>query len=174
MLKLAETFVQFPVMSLRAGGALAHVLYPIINPDNLKIEAWVVEDKYEKKQLYLLAKDIRETMTIGFAINDHDVLSELSDLVRLKPLVELKYDVIGKHIVTENKQRLGKVSDYAVDADTMEIKKLYYSKGMVKSFVSGEASIDRSQVIETTPTYIMIDEATMKVRSPKLNPATSL
>lgn len=171
MLKLSKTFIDFPVLSLRAGGALAYVMYPIINPDNLKIEAWAVSDKFSRAQLYLLTKDIRETVTMGFAVNDHEVLSDLKDLVRLKPLVDLQYDVIGKHVVTESKQRLGKVTDYAVDIDTMTIKKIYYSKGIIKGLVTGEASIDHSQVIETTPTHIVVEDLSVKARETGFNPA---
>ena len=49
-------------MSLRTGGEIASISAPIINPDNLKIEGFYCEDRYDKKQLVLLFQDIREIL----------------------------------------------------------------------------------------------------------------
>lgn len=173
MLKLSNAFINYPVMSLRAGGQIATVVGPVINPDNLKIEAWRVQDRFSKDELYLLVQDIREVLPIGFAVNDHDSLSAISDLIRLKPLVELDYKIIGKYVTTEDDKQLGKVTDYAIDVDGMLIKKIYCSKGLLKGFTAGERSIDRTQVIETTNTRIIVEDASVKSREPGLNPASA-
>ncbi|MEK9196448.1 MAG: hypothetical protein AAB914_03710, partial [Patescibacteria group bacterium] len=84
MLKLSKALIDYPIMSLRAGGQIATTINPIINPDNLKIVAWAVQDKFSKQTLYLLSQDIRETLPLGFAVDDHDKLSLADDLIRLK------------------------------------------------------------------------------------------
>ncbi len=171
MLKLSKALIDYPIMSLRAGGQIATTINPIINPDNLKIVAWAVQDKFSKQTLYLLSQDIRETLPLGFAVDDHDKLSLADDLIRLKDLLELNYSLFGKYVTTENDKKLGKVTDYAVDIDSMIIKKIYCTKGLIKGFTAGETSIDRSQVIETTQTRVIVEDATVKSREPKLNPA---
>src|SRR3990167_2840758 len=173
MLKLSKTLINYPIMSLRAGGQIATTIGPVINPDNLKIVAWAVQDRFSKEVLYLMTQDIRETLPLGFAINDLDSLSPAGDLIRLKDLIELNYSLIGKYVTTENNKNLGKVSDYAVEVESMLIQKIYFTKGLIKGFTSGESSIDRSQVIETTKTRIIIEDATVKAHEPNLNPANA-
>ena len=173
MLKLSKTLINYPIMSLRAGGQIATTIGPVINPDNLKIVAWAVQDRFSKEVLYLMTQDIRETLPLGFAINYLDSLSPAGDLIRLKDLIELNYSLIGKYVTTENNKNLGKVSDYAVEVESMLIQKIYFTKGLIKGFTSGESSIDRSQVIETTKTRIIIEDATVKAHEPNLNPANA-
>ena len=60
MLKLYETFQGTQVLSLRVGGPVAATLAPIINPNNLFIEGWHVEDSRSRTRLILLSKDIRD------------------------------------------------------------------------------------------------------------------
>src|SRR4051812_29953760 len=115
MLQLSSTLLNQAVLSLRTGGQVATAMEPIINPNNLKVEGFYCEDRFEKKQLILLTQDIRDRVERGFVINDHEVLVEVDELVRLQPILKLQFKLIGKPVVTINKQRLGKINDYAVD-----------------------------------------------------------
>ena len=89
--------------------------------------------------------------------------------MRLKDVLALNYELIGKSVVTTNKQKVGKVSDYAVEVETMYIQKLYATQSILKSFTGGNLSIDRSQVREVTDTKIVIYE--LEARSPAPAPA---
>ena len=169
MLQLSATLINKPVMSLRTGAEVGRVVSAIINPDNLKIEGFYCKDRFSNKLLVLMFQDIRELLPKGFIINDHDVLSEPADLVRLKDVLALNYELIGKSVVTTNKQKVGKVSDYAVEVETMYIQKLYATQSILKSFTGGNLSIDRSQVREVTDTKIVIYE--LEARSPAPAPA---
>jgi sporulation protein YlmC with PRC-barrel domain len=151
-------------MSLRTGGAIATILEPIINPNNLKIEGFYCEDKYNKKSLILLGQDIREVMINGFVVNDHEVLAEPDDLVRLKKVLDIDFQLIGKHVVTTTKERVGKVNDYATETNSLFIQKIYVSQSIIKSFTGGNLSIDRSQINEITPSKIIVNDLYNKAR----------
>lgn len=85
MLQLSQTLIGRPVMSLRTGTAVATTISAIFNPNNLKIEGFYVQDSFDsKKKLILLCQDIREIIPQGIVINDHEVLGESDELVRLK------------------------------------------------------------------------------------------
>src|SRR5690242_7642928 len=84
MLQLSGSLTNRPIMSLRTGGQVAEALKPIINPNNLKIEGFYCQDRFSKDQLVLLTQDIRDVVAQGLIINDHDVLSDPSELVRLQ------------------------------------------------------------------------------------------
>lgn len=153
-------------MSLRTGSPIASIIGPIINPDNLKIEGFYCQDTFSKQELVLLYQDIRDMLPQGFVVNDHDVLVEAEELVRLKDVIALNFELTGKQVVTVDKQKVGKVSDYATETETMFIQKIYVSQSLVKSFTGGSLSIDRTQVQEITPRKIIINDLLDTRRSP--------
>lgn len=171
MLQLSASLLDKTVLSLRTGTPVATIVAPIINPDNLKIEGFYCQDNYNKKELVLLSQDIRDILPQGYAVNDHDVLSEPEDLIRLKKVLELNFELLGKQVVTVNKDKVGKVSDYAVEVETMFIQKIYVAQSILKNFTGGALSIDRSQVQEVTPRRIIISELLEK--SPSAVPVTA-
>ena len=145
-------------MSLRTGQLVATAQEPIINPNNLKIEGFYCTDRFSKQELVLLYQDIRDIIPQGFVVDDHDVLTPPSELVRLKDIMSIGFTLIGKPVVTTSKQRVGKVSDYATEMETMYIQKIYVSQSMLKSFTGGSLGVDRSQINEITDKKIIINE----------------
>ncbi len=145
-------------MSLRTGTQVATAFEPIINPDNLKIEGFYCTDRFDGGELILLYQDIRDIIPQGFVIDDHSVLVEEEELVRLKKVLQLRFQLIGKPIQTISKQKVGKVSDYAVETTTMYIQKIYASQSLLKSFTGGSLSIDRTQINENTDKRIIIND----------------
>lgn len=160
MLQLSTTYYNKPVMSLRTGGQIAVATEPLINPNNLKIEGFFCQDKFENKELILLAQDIRDTLPQGFAVDDHAALAEPADLIRHQKIIEVRYELIDKPVIIAKRKRLGKVVDYAVEAETLYIQKLYVGQSLLKSLTTGQISVTRDRIIEITPKHI-------KVKDPK-------
>lgn len=158
MLQLSASLINKSVLSLRTGTPIATVTAVIFNPNNLKIEGFYCTDRYDKRELILLYQDIRDVLKQGYVVNDHEVLVEPTELIRLKDVLELNYELIGKHVETISKQKVGKVSDYAVETETMFVQKIYASQSILKSFTGGSLSIDRTQINEITPKRIIINE----------------
>lgn len=161
------------VMSLRTGGKVASAIKPVINPDNLKIVGWYCEDQFSKQNLVLLAQDVRDFVPRGIAINDHEDLSEPEELIRLKDVLELDFELLGKQVVTDQKRRVGKVSDYAADAESLIITKLYVSRPMYKSLTEGQRIIDRKQIVEITNKKVVVKDVDVKQSAKEGNPATA-
>lgn len=158
MLQLSAKLFNQAVLSLRTGGRVATAIEPIINPNNLKIEGFYCEDRFEKKQLILLTQDIRDRVDGGFVVNDHEVLVEPEELVRLEKVLKLQFALVGKPVVTVNKKRLGKINDYAVDDVALYVQKLYVGQSVLKSLTGGNLSIDRSQITEITDRKIVVKD----------------
>lgn len=158
MLQLSESLLNKPIMSLRTGQQVATALEPIINPNNLKIEGFYCSDKFQKGELVLLYQDIRDIIPQGFVIDDHDVLADPEELVRLKETMHISFTLIGKPVVTVSKERVGKVTDYATDMETMYVQKIYVAQSMFKSFTGGNLGVDRNQINEITNKKIIINE----------------
>lgn len=159
MLLLSKSVLNQPVMSLRTGGQVAFAYKAIFNPNNLKIEGFYCTDSVDKKkELILVYQDIRDVLPAGLVVDDHDVLSESEDLIRLKKVMDIDFELIGKIVVTENKKRLGKVNDFAVEPASMMIKKIYVGQSIIKSFSGGSMSIDRDQIVEINNRRIIVKE----------------
>ena len=158
MLQLSAALADRPIMSLRTGQQVATITSPIINPNNLKIEGFYCVDRFEKQTLVLLYQDIRDIIAQGFVIDDHDVLTEPQELIRLKDVMDINFTLIGKPVVTTARQNIGKVSDFATELETMYVQKIYVSRSIMKSFASGNLGIDRNQINEITDKKIIINE----------------
>lgn len=158
MLQLSASLLNKSVLSLRADSAIATISGLIINPDKLKIEGFYCQDKFSRRQLILLCQDIRDVLPRGYVVNDHDVLTEPGELVRLKEIIDMDFQLIGKPVFTVSKERVGKVTDYAADTESMYIQKLYVAQSVLKSLTGGSLSIDRSQINEITPKRIIIND----------------
>ncbi|HVI60735.1 MAG TPA: hypothetical protein VM535_01120 [Candidatus Saccharimonadales bacterium] len=171
MLQLSASFLNKAVLSLQTGTAIATVTGPVINPNSLKIEGFYCQDRFRKQQLILLSQDIREILPQGFAVNDQATLTEPEELIRLKEVLELNFELVGKPVVTTAKEKVGKVSDYAVESETMFIQKLYVAQSVFKSLTGGSLSIDRSQIQEITPRRVIVQDLLKK--APATAPATA-
>lgn len=158
MLQLSNMLINRPVLSLRTGTVVATATAPIINPNNLKIEGFYCDDRFNKNRLILLYQDIRDIISQGFVINDHDVLSDPTELVRLKDILELNFELIGKPVETVSKVKVGKVTDFATEITTMYVQKLYVSQPIYKSLTGGNLGVDRTQINEITNRRIIIND----------------
>lgn len=162
MLKLSSTLENVQVMSLRTGEPVGLATHMIINPNNLKIEGWHVQDRFDGRKLILVNTDVRDFSDKGIIINDHEVLSEVEELVRLKTVLRINFKLLGKQVVSQSGGKYGKITDFAVETGSMFVKKLYASQSIFKSFTGGNVSIDRTQIIEITKDKIIIEDATEK------------
>jgi len=156
MLQLSSTLLNKPVLSLRTGNAVATTIAPVINPNNLKIEGFYCQDA-AKRRLILVYQDIRDILPQGFVVDDQEVLVEPGELVRLKDVIALNFDIMNKNVVTATK-KIGKVTDYATEIETLYIQKIYVAQSIFKSFSGGNLGVDRSQIIEITPSRIVIND----------------
>lgn len=161
MLFLSASFTNKPILSLRTGGVVGVITKPIINPNNLKIEGFYSSDKFSKQNLVLLSQEIRDVIDDGVIVNDHEAMTPEDDLVRLQKVLKLKFNIMGKKVVTKRRQSLGKINDYAINSDNFFIQKMYVAQPLIKSLKGGQLSIDRSQIIEITDKKIVVRDPTV-------------
>lgn len=166
MLQLSSSLKDLPVLSLRTSGVIAVAVKPVINPNNLKIEGWYCRDQFSKKTLILLAKDIRDIVPQGLAVDDHDVLAEPEELIRMKEILALDFELLGKPAYTDMKRKLGKVSDFATDMESLFIQKLYIAQPLYRNLSGGQLSIDRTQIVEITNQRVTVRDVDEKAGSP--------
>ena len=158
MLQLSGYLLNKPVMSLRTGSPVAYVSGMVVNPRNLKVEGFYCVDSQSRDELVLVSQDVRELSAQGFIVDDHDVLAVPDDLVRLRPILHMNFELMKMPVETASKRHVGKVSDFAVETSSMYIQKLYVAQSFWKSFAGGALSVDRSQITEVTSHRIIIQD----------------
>lgn len=166
MITLGQQLIGKNIMSLRIGRPVGITTGVIINPNNLKIEGWYANEVDSKKRLILLSQEVRDIIPEGFVVNDHEALTSPEDLVRLKKVLDYKFELVGKPVVSNHRRKVGKVTDYALDRNSFVIQKLHVEQSIVKSFMGGALMVDRNQIIEINDKKIIIKEATAEDTSP--------
>lgn len=168
MLYLSTRLNNLPLISIRSSGRIGIVINPIINPHNLHIDGFYCQSTHKKEKLILLDIYIRDLSSRGIIIDDHGDLSEADELVRLQPVIDLKFDLINKTVLAGNK-KIGKVAEYAIDIDSLFIQKLYVQPPVWQSINQNRLTFDRNSVIEVTDTHIVVsgpeEKAGVKAKS---------
>lgn len=166
MLALGSELIKMPVMSLHTGGRVAELQKPIINPADLRVLAYSLHGTLSAKEASILRTDeIREVSSLGIIIDSADDLIEADDVIKIKEVLELNFRLISMPVINEQGQKLGKVSDYAVDTVTFMIQKLHVKRGAFRSLTDTGMLIDRSQVVEINHSAIIVKSTARKIES---------
>ncbi len=167
MLILKSALNNRHIISIQDNRPIGIVKDIICNPNNLKIEGFYCTNTGQKSIKVLLNQDIREVSIQGFIVNDYNALTDPSELIRLRKILEIDYDLIKKTVETIGKQKIGKVVDYAIDSNNMYVSKLYVSQSILKNLKGSVISIDRNQILEVNDYKIIIDnmESSVKLKS---------
>ena len=166
MLLLGSRLIGTPIMGLQTGTRLAVTKMPIIDPSNLKITAYEVDGALltERPSLIRIA-DVRELSNIGMIIDSNDEFIGVNDVISIKKIYDLGFNLIGLPVIDEAKHKLGKVTDYSVDTVSFIIQQLSVKQGIIRSLTDTELLIHRSQIVEINNHAIIV-----RTTAKKLNP----
>lgn len=166
MLILNSDLTNKSVMSLQTGAKLASLNKAIIDPVDLKIYAFSLTDRFEKKsQNFLLTADIREFGPMGAIVDSSDEFVTKQDVISLDKLIDLNINLIGMQVIDENKRKVGKITDFAVSNTDFFIMQIHVSQGIIKSLSNVGSIIGRNQIIEITDDYLKVKSPDEKLRS---------
>lgn len=167
MLVLGSRLLNTPVMSLQTGTRLASTVAPIIDPANLRILAYEVEGPLlSENPSFVRTADIREYGRLGMIINSNDELIGLEDVIKIKKVRELEFNLIGLSVIDDHKRKLGKVSDYTLDTGDFMIQQLHVRRGLIKGLTDTGLLIHRSQIIEINNTSVIVKSPSVKTAEP--------
>ena len=166
MLVLGSKLNNIPIMGLQTGTKLASTKTPIIDPSNLKILAYEVEGPLlVDNPSYIRIADIRELSNIGMIIDSNEEFIALDDVIAIKKICELNFNLIGLLVVDDSKRKLGKVNDFIVDTSSFVIQQLSVKRGVIKSLSETDLLIHRSQILEINDYQIIVKSPTKKLES---------
>lgn len=167
MLIAGSRFLNAPVMGLQTGSELARTNREIIDPATLEIIAFELEGPLlSERPSFLRIADVREFSDIGIIVDSSEEFIGLEDVVRLKNIYELGFEVIGKLVIDEQKHKLGKVIGYTVDTVGFLIQQLSVKRPLLKSFSDTELLVHRSQIVEVNDESIVVRSETLEAGEP--------
>lgn len=180
MLFFGSKLHDLALFSVRSSGRIGTASQPIINPHNLHIDGFYAQAMNGQNSGVITDMDIRDFSVKGLIIDDHQDISDPEDLVRLKPVIDLDFSLLGKQVY-EKKRKIGKVVDYAVDTDSMFIQKFYVQPTLLKSMGTSQLIFDRQSIVEVTDTKIVVSgpeqkagqKVTQKLSAPSLRPSST-
>lgn len=157
MLLPSTRFIDTPVMSLQTGSELGRTIKPIINPRELSIVAFELHGiNLDYDPSLLRINDIREIGPMGMIIDSSDELISVSDVIKIKEIYELNFELVGLKVIDDKKRNVGKVTGFTLDASSFFIQQLQVKRPLLKSFGDTEFLIHRSQVIKITDDYLIV------------------
>jgi uncharacterized protein YrrD len=124
-----------PIMGLQTGTRLGTTKAPLIDPSNLKIVAYEVEGpRIVERPSYLRIADVRELGRLGMIIDSNDEFVGKDDVVAIKKIIDLNFNLIGLTVIDETKHKLGKVGDFVVDTDSFFFQQITVKKRLHQKF----------------------------------------
>ena len=167
MLLNSSKLIGCPVLSLHLGGPIGSVVSEIVDPNELKIVALNVNGPQTGNGDYgdiLDVRSIREFSNIGMIIDSIDDLVSKGDVVKFDKIIDLNFSVNGLNVVTKKGTKLGKVTDYTFEPETMRIMQFIVKRPVFKSFLDPELVINRTQVKEVNDYELVINDEEDKIK----------
>ncbi len=166
MLITASSLLHFPILSLHVGGEIARISQLIIDPNLLKVIAIRVEGALIRDEVgdLLPIGSIREFSRVGVIIDSIDELVDSEEVMRLRDILELNFELNGLKVVTKKKSKLGRVTDYILDASGWEVQQLIVQRPAIKSFFDPELTISRKSIIEVNDYEVIVKDEYDKLK----------
>lgn len=164
MLINGSRLFQTKILSLHVGGAIAQVSEVIIDPNTLKIIAFRVEGPLIRDGAddILPIASVREFSRLGMIIDSVDELVSEEEIIQIRDVLKLDFNLVGLKVITKKKVKVGTVSDYITHVDTWEVHQLVVQRPLIKAFLDPELIIPRSKIIEVDDYQVVIKDETEK------------
>lgn len=166
MIVPVNQLISSPVMSIQTGKEIAVINNVLVDPDSLKIIAFILDgpnlDQYPS---FLRLEDIRELSDIGFIVDSSDEFIGLDDVIKIKDIFEEEFDLVGMTVIDTHRQKIGTVNEIFFSTLTFEIEQLSVLPPLMKRFTDSEKLIHTSQIKKIT-------DDTIIVRSPEIRIGT--
>lgn len=171
MLVYNSRLIGTPVLSVQAGAPIAQISAAIVDPDNLKIIAFHLSGPLVESNAnnILGIPSIREYSNYGIVIDSIDELVSPDDVIKIKQILDLNFDLLSLKVETRKGSKLGQLIDFTVNSEDFLIQQIVVKRPIVKRLLDPELIISRKEIVEVTDYKIIIkdEEKVLKSRAEK-------
>lgn len=162
MFILASHLSNLPIIALQNSAIVANVGDLIIDPTKLELMAlYAKQPGWRGQEAVLMVRDIREIAREGLVVDSLEDIEDVSEIVRLKELVEHPFKLMGIKVASESGSNLGHVEDASIDTETYQVDKLYVRPSLLRNFLLNNLVINRKQIVSVTDKEIVVRDATV-------------
>lgn len=160
MLVSGSRLIGTPILSMQAAGPIATVAAAIIDPNNLKILGLKLSGPLvaHSNENLIDVKSIREYSRYGCIIDSADELIAEDDVIKIKNVLELNFDLIDLKVETKQGTKLGRVSDYTLTSEDFMVQQIIVRRPALKALVDPELTISRKEIVEVTDYKIIVKD----------------
>lgn len=149
-------------MSLQTGEEIARTAQLVLSPTTLEIIGFELTGRHLVVQpSFLRIEDIRELSNIGFIVDSSDDISTLEDIITMRDIYELNFQLVDMRVIDTQEKKIGKVYDATFSTETFRIEQLCVARPFFKSFGDTELLIHRRQIKEITSDTIIVSTPTI-------------
>lgn len=152
MLRLLSTIIGHPVISQHEGAPVAVITEAIGDPATAKVIAYRVNTAPG----FLATSDVLAYLDEAVAIRDREAIQAEDDLVRVKRLGDKRTRLLGLKAVTEQRKRLGTVTDALIETDGHFLIRLHIRPRFPFSLFGSERIIPRERVIRINSREVIV------------------
>lgn len=166
MLINTSRLINCPILSLHVGGRVATVTEVIIDPDSLKVIACRVDGPLVGKEVgdILPMTSVREFSRLGMIVDSTDEFVEADEIIRIRDVLALNFNLVGLKVETKKGNKLGKVTDSTVNPESWQIQQLIVQRPLIKSFIDPELVVSRSQIVEVDDYKVVVKDNEAKIK----------
>lgn len=163
MLTVGATLRNIPILSLQTGHQVAKTESEVIDPAHLTIVAYYVKgETLDFSPALLRVADIREISKLGMIVNSSDDLVRPEDLITMKNVLDLHFELEGMPVIDTHGEKLGKVIRYTFDLNSFVIQQIHVRRPLLKSFADAELIVHRHQIVAITSKQITVHAPDIK------------
>lgn len=165
MLVTSSKLIGTPILSMQASSSIGNVSELIVDPESLKIVAFIITGPLADKRANILdVKSVREYSSFGMVIDSIDELVQKEDILKISDIIDLNFNLINLKVESKKGSKLGHVSDYTVTSEDFTLQQLMVRRPLIKSFADPELIIPRKEIVEVTDYKIIVKDEEKTIR----------
>lgn len=166
MLIDAAKLINYPILSLHMTGMIAKTDKLIIDPNDLSVLAFKIYGPEINGETgdYLKTEDVREFSELGMVVDSSDDFVTSEDVIKLKQVLELNFNLENMKVETRKGNLLGRVSGFTVNTSGFYVQQLVVQRPFFKSFMDPELLISKNEVVKITDDKIIVKDEESKIR----------
>lgn len=168
MLLEAKNILGLPIATLDEKEKIGLVKQIIVDKRNAKVLGFIVSigSFLFGKNLFLSESDVLDVDINGITTQNKDNLIDPDEVMRVKKIVDERFSIFGLKATTKSKNKLGKISNFVIETNTLQIVKFYINTMFEHKIIGHDKvyKITKKEVIFKDD----VEKETIKVKVEKL------
>lgn len=169
MIYSASSLVGKSVISIRLSSSIGQIEGILIDPNRLSVAGLWVKTNTQPQPLLLINEDVRQLTSQRAIIDDHNQLTEPTDLPKLEPILNANYVIPGKKIVADNR-KIGVAVDFHFNNESYLVSHIVSRPAGLRKLRLSQETFERRQIKEIDDRQIVVDTGPQAQKVASLGP----